>query len=417
VRRPEGKVIGGVCTGIAAYLGVDVVAVRIAAVLLAIFTFPLGVIGYLVALIVMPMAPEGEPLPPVTRGPAFDRANAGRWIGVGAIVLGAFVLFRNIFEFRGGLFWGLLLIGIGIAVWSREFTGERPRNGSKPPPSPTGTNPTEPLVPPSVPTQTAPPPIPPAPPPPPIARRAASSAPAPSPRRQEPSVLGRLVVGAAALAVGIAVLLDNLDAVEVRAKGVIAVLLAIVAAGLIAGAWFGRARWLIFPGIVLAIALAGATFVPFRGHGTYGNISWQPTSRSELRSKYENAFGNATLDLTHVNFNSKPRRMTLRVRFGNLEVFVPRDVPVVVTGRVRFGNLEVFGREYSGIDVGDTVRSPGDPDLGRMTLIVDNAFGNTEIKRADRGDFIPDGRHRSEENDAAITDGVVMIGAGAGVRR
>lgn len=386
VRRPEGKMIAGVCTGLAAYLGVDVVAVRIGVVLLAVFT-GIGLIGYLVAWLVMPMAAEGEPVPPVPGGgPPFDRANAGRWIGIGAIILGAIILFHNFWDFRGGIFWGLLLVGIGIAVWSREFSGPRPpRSGARPPVTPNPTMPTEPTSqPPLSPAQATPPPAPPAPPP--IARRTASSAPAPSPSRREPSVLGRLVVGAAALAVGIAVLLDNLHWVNVTPKGIFAVLLAIVATGLLVGTWRGHARWLIFPGIVLTCALTIAALLPTRWTGSFGEVVWQPTSRSELRPVYEHGAGEAVLDLSRIKWGSKDKFVNIHQGFGELLVVVPKDVPVKSTVHVQGGEVTLFGINRNGWDVDHDLREPGDRDLGTLTLEIDMNFGEITVRRVEPDD-------------------------------
>lgn len=54
-RNPDDKMIAGVCSGIAAYLGMDVVFVRLVFVLLGIIN-GIGVIAYIVLWIVMPEA-------------------------------------------------------------------------------------------------------------------------------------------------------------------------------------------------------------------------------------------------------------------------------------------------------------------------------------------------------------------------
>jgi phage shock protein C len=56
-RSRTDKYIGGVCGGAARYLGVDPVAVRVAVVLLAFVSGGLGVVGYLVAWLLMPEEP------------------------------------------------------------------------------------------------------------------------------------------------------------------------------------------------------------------------------------------------------------------------------------------------------------------------------------------------------------------------
>ena|SRR5579884_1118870 len=51
------KKIAGVCAGFARYLGIDVTLVRIVWLVLAISPIPFGIIGYIVAWIVMPRDP------------------------------------------------------------------------------------------------------------------------------------------------------------------------------------------------------------------------------------------------------------------------------------------------------------------------------------------------------------------------
>ena len=55
LRRSSNKMIAGVCAGIAEYLGLDITLVRVAYVLLSIFSagFP-GLIVYLILMFVMP---------------------------------------------------------------------------------------------------------------------------------------------------------------------------------------------------------------------------------------------------------------------------------------------------------------------------------------------------------------------------
>jgi phage shock protein PspC (stress-responsive transcriptional regulator) len=61
-RINEGKMITGVCTGLAAYAGVDVTWVRIAFALLTIFTGGFWLVAYLVLFFVMPVADTPEEL-------------------------------------------------------------------------------------------------------------------------------------------------------------------------------------------------------------------------------------------------------------------------------------------------------------------------------------------------------------------
>ena len=55
LRKSSNKMVAGVCAGIAEYLGLDVTLVRVAYILLSIFSagFP-GLIVYLILMFVMP---------------------------------------------------------------------------------------------------------------------------------------------------------------------------------------------------------------------------------------------------------------------------------------------------------------------------------------------------------------------------
>jgi phage shock protein C len=62
-RSRTDRKIGGVCGGLAAYLGVDPTLVRVAWVLLTVVSFGLGVLAYLAFLLLAPEEPY-LPLPP-----------------------------------------------------------------------------------------------------------------------------------------------------------------------------------------------------------------------------------------------------------------------------------------------------------------------------------------------------------------
>lgn len=54
VRRRDDRMVAGVCSGLADYLGVDVTLVRLAAVLTAVFTGGTAIVAYVAAWILMP---------------------------------------------------------------------------------------------------------------------------------------------------------------------------------------------------------------------------------------------------------------------------------------------------------------------------------------------------------------------------
>ena len=86
-RRPSEGKLGGVCSGIAVYLDVDVTIVRLAWIILSIVpgVFVGGVLAYLAAWVLMPAATPGDVSVPVGRRlmrSASDRQIAGVCAGI-----------------------------------------------------------------------------------------------------------------------------------------------------------------------------------------------------------------------------------------------------------------------------------------------------------------------------------------------
>jgi phage shock protein C len=65
MRLHEGRMIAGVCAGLSWYYGWDLALVRIVAVLLAVLAFPVGIIAYLAAWLIIPEAPLCVVMPPM----------------------------------------------------------------------------------------------------------------------------------------------------------------------------------------------------------------------------------------------------------------------------------------------------------------------------------------------------------------
>jgi phage shock protein PspC (stress-responsive transcriptional regulator) len=64
-RIPEGKMVAGVCTGLADYLSIDVSLVRVGVAVVSFITGGAGVIAYIAGMIVIPeRGAEGSVPPP-----------------------------------------------------------------------------------------------------------------------------------------------------------------------------------------------------------------------------------------------------------------------------------------------------------------------------------------------------------------
>jgi phage shock protein PspC (stress-responsive transcriptional regulator) len=75
-RSATNRVIAGVCGGIAEYLAVDPTLVRVVFVVTAFLTAGLGVLGYIVLLVLMPL--PGQPAPFTSNPPAASTGATAR---------------------------------------------------------------------------------------------------------------------------------------------------------------------------------------------------------------------------------------------------------------------------------------------------------------------------------------------------
>jgi phage shock protein PspC (stress-responsive transcriptional regulator) len=150
MRSQTDKMVGGVCGGMGAYLGIDPTLVRIFFVLLGLSNSGIALLLYFVLWIVMPL--EGEPAPAniseaISNGTQ-EMAERARTFGkdirntqeqrqrqfaiIGGIVLvvvGAGLLVQNLAIpwltwFRFDLLWPILLIIGGLVLLVRQMRGE-----------------------------------------------------------------------------------------------------------------------------------------------------------------------------------------------------------------------------------------------------------------------------------------------------
>ena len=131
VRRSPDRLVGGVCAGIAEYLGVDPLIVRLAAVVLTLAT-GLGLAAYLVAWWLVPL--DRRPRPALDREPspwlaALQRDDPRTIIGAGCLGIGAVVLLRSAGLLADSVVTvAATLVAAGIAVaWVRTSPEDRDR--------------------------------------------------------------------------------------------------------------------------------------------------------------------------------------------------------------------------------------------------------------------------------------------------
>ncbi|MCY7344389.1 MAG: PspC domain-containing protein [Pseudonocardia sp.] len=112
-RSRRDSVFGGVCGGVARYLDVDPVLLRVAAVALAL-SGGFGVLAYVVAWVVIPEAGKDEPERSV---PPPGRHSVTIAVGAVLVGLGALLLVQQWLPWFGADFlWPLVVLAIGATV-------------------------------------------------------------------------------------------------------------------------------------------------------------------------------------------------------------------------------------------------------------------------------------------------------------
>ena len=378
VRSRTDRKIAGVAGGLAAYLGVEPLWIRVAFVLISI-PGGLGVLLYLLGWVLIPE--EGEQAA-IGEGLLEHLRRAPTWVAILLFVVAGIVFFDR--PWGPPAFWAVALIGVGIWLYHNDSHRQPPVGGPPvggPPAAPTagGTPPA------------GNPPVFDAPPPP--SYQAAAGAGYPShagyaarpvavPRTRRPrSFLGRYTATAVLVVLGLTAALDNIGAVHVPGRVYPALALLVVGAGLIVGAFWGRSRLLILAGLLILPVAAAASLVRVPLRGGTGQRVYAPTTLQAVNPEYRLAAGQIHLDLTQLPWISTVQTR-VRVAAGDIEVVVPSDVTVDFRGHSGAGEIDLFDVMRNGVDVTLQRLVPGaQPGSPRLVLDAEVSVGQIRVIR------------------------------------
>ena len=274
LRRPFGdRAFAGVAAGLARRFSVNPAWFRVAFVLLALA----GGIGFLLYALGWLLIPDEGADRSIAENliDGFDGSNTSMVIGVVLIGMAAVIIVSGFRLISGKFVVAGVLLVIGVLLYRGDLTSSKTPTDSPPPPtsgpddgaelddaddaaqSPDEyvadtadvgekTIPAAAVTAPAAATVTAP----------------VAAAPQPKPRPPKPrSILGRLTLAALLIAMGSLALLDAADALYPDPVHYLATAVGVIGGGLLIGTLFGRARWLVFIGLVLAPFLFLASFV------------------------------------------------------------------------------------------------------------------------------------------------------------
>ncbi len=395
-RTSQGAVLGGVCAGLARRWRLDPVVLRVAFVVLGLFS-GLGLALYVGALLLVPKDGASEypvrGMVPATRSWS-EPAVIGAVVGLGVLIMVTLG--------------GLSPIGLGPAIglsllWYFGWYRHRANHGSAPARPGVEQQPSEfqraadawrarvaehreqsaaltfpadtvtPLTLFGAPTPVAP-----------AVPAVVTPSPLPVPTRARHRSAGWLWPATAAVVgaqlVGL-VLLGVVSGTEVSSTVYVACSLAWVAVALVVSAFVGRPRWLMATGVALALAtLLSLASVERPQQVTVGSDTWPYAAISDLPAVRTMDAGEVTVDLRELPVDADAD-VTFRVRLGELTLQLPATGNVVVDWSVTAGSASLPGETNTidGVTIADEFRRGTDPTQPTLRVHLEVDLGEIRV--------------------------------------
>jgi phage shock protein PspC (stress-responsive transcriptional regulator) len=361
-RSDDERIFAGVCGGLGEHFGVNAWWFRWAFIVLAFFGFA-GVAIYIAAWLLIPDAASTES---IAAGwfDGLDMSDMGTLFGVVLIGVAALIIATSVFHISGAIVIAVALGIVGFLLYRGDI---RPPAGTPPtvdddevievaevdivatPADDTATESAVSVVTASVATKPQRPPKTPKP---------------PKVKKSRPpkSMLGRLTMAVMLIVLSSMALVELADFAHFQLYEYAAAAMGVVAVGLLAGAWIGRAYWLIIIGLLIAPVLFFSSLLPSIADWSVGDPRYLPTSADEVSESYDLGAGQMTIDLTQLSADelTEVGKIDATVSLGQLIVRLPSNVGATVNAEVGVGEVtggEIFGSvlvdvyQYSGVNV------------------------------------------------------------------
>ncbi|GLW94801.1 PspC domain-containing protein [Actinokineospora globicatena] len=171
----------------------------------------------------------------------------------------------------------------------------------------------------------------------------------PAPRRR--SKVGPVTVALAFLFVGTAVVIEPYTGDWFSFRHIIGIVLGVLGAGMVAGAFTRGGRGLIGLAVPLAALGIAMTLVwpqGFKANGV-GDVQATPRSLSEVQDVYSRDIGSINVDLTQLPTSGSVTTVA-EVGIGDVTVTVPENADVTVFCEAGIGDVDCLGEERDGTD-------------------------------------------------------------------
>ncbi len=363
VRPKEGRKLGGVATGIALRYQIDPVIVRIAFVALAL-SGGVGLPMYLAGWLLLPE--QGDQVSPLE---ALINKGHSSMSQAQTVLLGFLMFPALAFTFGSGGFQVVVTIAVSVAC---IYLLQKNRGHLQP-----ATTLSDVPVMPPVPGAPAWDPLGAAP----FAWDLPEPAPAPqppAPRQRKPRV-GLMTLGVALLVVAGSTI-AGVWSPWFTPLHVVGLVVAVLASGLLVGAFTGGGRGLI--GLLIPLALVGwlMTVVDFDGRASISSFTATPQSIEEVDGRYETGVGSVMLDLRELP-DSGAVQTAVDVNVGEIVVHVPKNADVeFICDADSIGELDCLGRQAEGGNVQVRGNDLGDNGEGGLKIKLDVRTNVGEVR-------------------------------------
>ena len=191
---------------------------------------------------------------------------------------------------------------------------------------------------------------------------------------------------------GIGALITRFTDLDLGARGFLGSALVVLGIGLVVAATSGAGRGarggLVALGVVLSVAAVTSTTVDWDEgpRGPMGDRAFRPATVAAVQDTYEGGVGDLEIDLTRIDPATidSPVRLSVEHGVGDVDILVPPDADVFVSGDGGIGELEFEGETigrpgtlYPGVGTGDWV----DDGRAEFRISVSNGIGDVEVSR------------------------------------
>lgn len=360
-RSATDRVIAGVAGGIARRLDIPAWVVRVAFVVLA-FGGGLGIALYVAGWLLITDDNDTEPIARSLIERIQDRSG---WIGIAFVGLGVLIVVLGIDFIRGDLAIAVFIGVIGVMLYRGELGGDTSRKSDSKTVERPATHPT------------------------PASLATPERGETPPPKEPKPpSILGRLTIALALISSGVMAFFDYaVTTFDPALRHYLGLVLGVVGVGLIVGSVLGRARGLIFVGILVApmlvlspladvivgeVRIAGSDAPP----ALTSSFDERITSPAQLQDYYHPDTGDFRLDLSGLVLR-QPRTVRIENGIGTITVIVPDRATTTVYAHTDLGQVVLYGATQGGFDT--TVESEASGEA-LLTLDIDLDAGEIIVE-------------------------------------